>query len=200
MEERITFDSDGFRIEGLLQRSDADRAAVITHPHPLYGGDMHNPVVAGVAGAYQDKGYTTLRFNFRGTGGSQGRHDEGIGERNDVIGAIHYLRSGGAEKIELAGYSFGAWVNAHLSCGELKIERMLMVSPPVGFIAFDEVGSIDCLKLVVTGSHDDIAPAALIRKALPGWNPQARFEIIDAADHFYSGCMARLSSVLRDRL
>ena len=196
MEERITFDSDGLKIEGLLTRADSDKAAVITHPHPLYGGDMHNHVVAGMAEAYQAKGYTTLRFNFRGSGGSQGRHDEGIGERNDVIGAVEYLRSSGARRIDLAGYSFGSWVNAHLNCDEITIERMVMVSPPIGFIEFKEVGAIGCLELVVTGSRDDIAPVGPIQNALPTWNPQASFEIIKGADHFYSGYMTELSAVL----
>lgn len=200
MEERIRFESDGLEIEGLLHRAESDRAAVVTHPHPLYGGDMYNDMVAAIAAAYQGKGFTTLRFNFRGTGGSQGRHDEGIGERNDVGAALDYLRSNGAEQIDLAGYSFGAWVNAHLSCSGLKIERMVMVSPPIGFIAFDEVGSIDCLELVVTGSRDDIAPADMIHKALPGWNPRARFEIIAGADHFYSGFRGDLAAVLEDNL
>lgn len=200
MEERITFDSDGLKIEGLLKTSGSETAAVITHPHPLYGGDMHNHIVAAIAGVYQEKGYTTLRFNFRGTGGSQGRHDEGRGERNDVMGAINYLRSNGASRIDLAGYSFGSWVNAHLTCADAGIDRMVMVSPPIGFIEFKEVGAIDCLELAITGSRDDIAPAGLVQDALPGWNPEARFEVINGADHFYSGYMADLSAILEENL
>ena len=200
MEERITFSADGLEIEGLLHPSESKEAVVITHPHPLYGGDMHNPVVEAIAGAYQDKGFATLRFNFRGTGGSQGRHDKGIGERNDVIAAVDYLRERGAQRVDLAGYSFGAWVNAHLSCESASIERMVMVSPPIAFIEFTEVDSIACLELVVTGSHDDIAPMGLVQNALPGWNPQARFEIIKGADHFYGGYLADLSEVLKESL
>ena len=200
MEERITFDSDGLKIEGLLYKSETDKAAVITHPHPLYGGDMHNYIVAAIAEAYQKKGYTTLCFNFRGTGGSQGQHDEGIGERNDVIGAINYLRSNGARQIDLAGYSFGSWVNAHLTCEDIGIDRMVMVSPPIGFIGFGDVGTIECLELVITGSRDDIAPAGLVQNALPGWNPGAHFEVIKGADHFYSGYTADLAATLKDYL
>ena len=184
MEERIKFISDGLEIEGLLQSSESDRAAIITHPHPLYGGDMHNPVVAAITGAYQEKAVATLRFNFRGAGASQGRHDKGIGERNDVIAALGYLRECGFKQVDLAGYSFGAWVNAHLSCRSAAIERMVMVSPPIAFIEFADVDSIDCLELVITGSHDDIAPMGPVQNALSGWNPQARLEIIKGADHF----------------
>lgn len=200
MEERITFSSDGLELEGLLHPSDTTAAVVITHPHPLYGGDMHNPVVVAIAGAYQEKGFATLRFNFRGTGSSEGRHDKGLGERKDVIAAITYLREMGANRVDLAGYSFGAWVNAHISCQKASITRMVMVSPPIAFIEFTEVGSIDCLELVVTGSHDDIAPMGPVESALPGWNPQARFEIIKGADHFYGGYMTDLSSVLKENL
>jgi alpha/beta superfamily hydrolase len=200
MEERITFLSDGLEIEGLLQKSESDRAAVITHPHPVYGGDMHNPVVGAIAGVYQDMGYTTLRFNFRGTGGSRGRHDKGIGERKDVLAAMDYLKAGGARRVDLAGYSFGAWVNAHLSCQSAAITRMVMVSPPIAFIEFADVDAIECLELVVTGSQDDIAPMGPVQNALSGWNPQARLEIIKGADHFYSGYMPELSAVLRENL
>lgn len=200
MEARITFSADDLQLEGLLHRSESKDAVVVTHPHPLYGGDMHNPVVAAITDAYQEKGFSTLRFNFRGTGGSAGRHDKGIGERNDVIAAMNYLRENGAQRVDLAGYSFGAWVNAHLSCQSDSIERMVMVSPPIAFIEFTEVDKIDCLALVVTGSLDDIAPMGPVQNAIPGWNPQARFEVIKGADHFYGGYMAALSAILKENL
>jgi alpha/beta superfamily hydrolase len=73
---------------------------------------------------------------------------------------------------------------------------MLMVSPPVGFVAFENVNALTCLKLVVTGSRDDIAPAEHIRDLLPIWNPEARFEIIDGCDHFYFGHLQELKSIL----
>ena len=201
MEERITFSSGGKDLEGLILKTESDQAAVVTHPHPLYGGDMHNPVVAAIAGAYQGKGYTTLRFNFRGTGYSQGRHDQGRGERNDVIAAIDYLKRMGVKRVDLAGYSFGAWVNAHLKCAESGVERMVMVSPPIGFIEFNEVGTIGCLELVVAGSRDDIAPPDMLKRLITHWNPSARLEIVPGADHFFLGCyealIARLTEVIK---
>ena len=96
--------------------------------------------------------------------------------------------------------SFGSWVNAHLACNYAGIERMVMVSPPISFIEFKEVGAIGCLELVITGSRDDIAPAGLVQNALPGWNPEAHFEVIKGADHFYSGYMAELSEILNENL
>jgi len=88
MKKTTTFISDRFEIEGRLTEGDQQKAVVITHPHPLYGGDMHNNVVDTVSYAYQKNGYTTLRFNFRGVGGSQGSYSDGIGEQEDVRAAV----------------------------------------------------------------------------------------------------------------
>lgn len=197
MEEPIRFSSDGWAIEGLMDQTDSRRAAVITHPHPLYGGDMHNSVVAAIADAYRENGYTTLRFNFRGTGGSGGSHEEGVGERNDVAAAVDFVKAAGAQTVDLAGYSFGAWVNAHLTCEHTGVAGMVLVSPPIGFVDFSAVGRIDCLRLVVTGSRDDIAPVDLVSSALPFWNPRARLEIVAGADHFYSGQLPELKAILK---
>ena len=131
MEKNITLLSENFQIEGCLSRNDTDKGVVITHPHPLYGGDMHNSVVETIMQAYRQKGFTTLRFNFRGVGASQGSYADGIGEQADVRAALSHLTDLGITRLDLAGYSFGAWVNAHIMCREADIETMVMVSPPV---------------------------------------------------------------------
>ena len=102
----------------------------------------------------------------------------------------------GIKKIDLAGYSFGAWVNARAISENTEVRKMTMVSPPVSFLDFSSVGLIPCLKLVATGSCDDIAPADRIKKICSVWNQNARLEIIKDADHFYSGCLDRLESTL----
>jgi alpha/beta superfamily hydrolase len=200
VEEHITFTSESGRIEGRLGRGDPDKGVVITHPHPLYGGDMDNPVVRAIAKAFQLNGYTTLRFNFRGVGNSQGSYADGIGETDDVAAAIAYLADLAISHLDLAGYSFGAWVNASLIARSPDIENMVMVSPPVAFIDFKGIDTIDCLKLIVTGSRDDIAPPDRINQIKPKWNPHARFEIIDGADHFYRGHLDRLEEVLTSNI
>ncbi len=200
MEAKVNFSSETIIIEGLLQKNSNICSAVITHPHPLYGGNMHNNVVLAMTRAYQKMGYTTLRFNFRGVGNSQGRYDDGIGEQADVRAAIAYLADQGLRQIDLAGYSFGAWVNGHLSCREIGIANMVMVSPPLAFMGFDAVGAIGCLRLIVTGSLDDIAPPDLIRRSYPRWNAAARFEVINGADHFYGGHTDALEAVLSTNL
>jgi alpha/beta superfamily hydrolase len=196
MEKGIAFSAGSFEIEGLLCKNSDDRGVVITHPHPLYGGNMHNNVVGAIARTYQTQGYSTLRFNFRGVGSSQGSYSDGIGEQEDVRAAIAYLADLGLKQIDLAGYSFGAWVNGNISCAEDGIANMVMVSPPVAFIDFGPLGALGCLKLIITGSRDDIAPAEMIRRSYRKWNAEAQFEVIDGADHFYGGYENRLEEVL----
>ena len=196
MEEKIRFLSDGYEIEGRLEKSSLKRGVVITHPHPLYGGDMLNKVVAAIARVYRQKGYTALRFNFRGVGNSQGGHANGIGEQEDVRAAVSYLADLGIGQIDLAGYSFGAWVNALAVRDEPRLANMIMVSPPVAFIDFASISDLESLRLIVTGSRDDIAPPDLIKKSYAAWNADAQFEVINGADHFYMGYLDKLEAIL----
>jgi len=148
MEETVSFLSNGLNISGLFEKNKGVRGAVITHPHPLYGGNMHNDVVETITRAYQNKGYATLRFNFRGVGASQGMFDNGVGEQEDVRAAIVYLKEKGIEATDLAGYSFGVSVNIRAIEKAIVaeyIQQMVMVSPPMGFIDIHNVKPIDKL-------------------------------------------------------
>ncbi len=200
MEKNICFTSDGYEIEGRLEKNHGKKGVVVTHPHPLYGGNMYNDVVESILRAYLEKNYTTLRFNFRGVEGSQGTHDNGIGEQNDVLNAIEYLENLGISHIDLAGYSFGAWINATASSSGANINNLVLVSPPVGFIDFTSITAIPRLKLVISGSRDDIAPAEVIQDLISEWNTKALFEVIPEADHFYTGYLDKLSSILDQNL
>ena len=200
METTATFKSGGFEVEGSLFEGDKEKGAIVTHPHPLYGGNMQNNVVSAVSSAYQKSGFTTLRFNFRGVGRSQGSYGDGIGEQEDVRAAAAWLKDLGIRHIDLAGYSFGAWVNAQAANDGLKVDRMIMVSPPVAFIEFKDIADISSLKLIVTGSRDDIAPANMVEKSYPTWNGAAEFEVINGADHFYGGYESQLQAFLMDFL
>jgi uncharacterized protein len=192
-ETAIFFASANLQLEGMLGQESGAKGVVITHPHPLYGGDMDNPVVLAVRNAYRRKGFSTLRFNFRGVGRSQGRHDKGIGERRDVLAARAFLAGTGMAEIDLAGYSFGAWVNAEVGGG---FQRMLMVSPPLAFIDFGPPAPISNLHLIVTGERDEIAPPAMIDSIRARWNPTAPFEVIPGADHFYTGVLKTLEDTI----
>ena len=196
MEKKVCFRSGDFELEGLFENGRTTRGVVITHPHPLYGGDMHNPVVDAMCRAYRIKGVATLRFNFRGTGESEGQHDNGVGEQDDVLAALSFLTESGFQPVDLAGYSFGAWVNALMLQREGRSENLVMVSPPVAFVDFASIGRLPGLRLVVTGSRDEIAPPGVIRQMLTTWNLSAHFDIIDGSDHFYNRHTRQLEDVL----
>ncbi|MBI5550824.1 MAG: alpha/beta fold hydrolase [Desulfobacterales bacterium] len=187
MEKTIFFNDAEVRLEGRLLMASPKQAVVITHPHPLYGGDMDNGVVTAIAEAYNQEGWSTLRFNFRGTGRSSGHHEDGIGEQVDVQAAITCLKNLGFQRIDLAGYSFGAWVLAAWarSAGDHP-HRLLLVAPPVAFIDFTKM-TIPGLHHVFTGSLDDLAPPGQINLALPHWHAQARLSVIQGADHSFWG-------------
>ena len=196
VEEPVYFEALNIKIEGLFRSLPGDKGVVITHPHPLYGGNMYNNVVESLVRIYQLAGYTTLRFNFRSVGSSEGEYDNGIGEQGDVKAALHYLIQRGKKVLDLAGYSFGSWVNALAISAVDTVDRMVMISPPVAFMDFSSVGLTPQIDLVVAGSQDRIAPVKLIDKMLPTWNPRAHLEVIDGADHFYLGYTEKLESVL----
>ena len=197
-EERVFFKSNGLKIEGLINEGQTKNAVVVTHPHPLYGGDMNNNVVESVVRAYEKKGYTTLRFNFRGVGRSEGGYDEGTGEQGDVRAAVAFLGGLGKTSIDVVGYSFGAWVNAQCIESLTDVKWMVMVSPPVNFLDFSFLKYCAKIRLVIAGSADDIAPPSMIKDMIPVWNSEAEFNIIQGADHFYLGKTSEIEGIIGD--
>ena len=200
MEKKITFISEHNLLEGMLNCRSTSHGAVITHPHPLYGGDMSNPVVECLAMSFNKKNYSTLRFNFRGVGGSEGTYDEGIGEQKDILAAIHFMLDQGISSIHLIGYSFGAWVIAQLKDIPQEIEALIFVSPPVALLPYQQDLSFPLLRMVITGEEDEIAPAGLIEKSLADWNASASLKIVDFADHFFYGSFTALDKIVGDYL
>ena len=195
-EEKIKFMSQDILIEALLCLQEGQKGVVVTHPHSLYGGNMYNQVVETLVEVYQEKSFSTLRFNFRGVGRSEGSFDEGKGEQEDVRSAIEYMHERGKRDIDLAGYSFGAWVNANMEDTDSLCNIMVMISPPVAFLDFSFLSLNPKIQLVVAGGRDDIAPADKIKNVINTWNTDAHLEVIEGADHFYSGEIHSLKSVL----
>lgn len=196
MEQHIRVASGDIDLEADLRASRTGKGVVVTHPHPFYGGNMDNPVVMAAADAFWDKGYSVLRFNFRGTGKSGGRFDDGNGEQADVIAAVSFLRVKGLREIALAGYSFGSWVNCRALDRLPDIARHIMISPPVAMLDFDSVSSLPAETLIVTGSEDTIAPYSLIKSHAAEWNPEPRLRVIEHCDHFYGNALDELESVI----
>ncbi len=159
---------------------------------------MINPVVESIGLTFNRRGITTLRFNFRGTGKSEGQYENGIGEGDDILAAIRYLLDEGRTTIYLAGYSFGAWVIAHMQPSPRDVSSIIMVAPPVALLPFEKNLSMPRLDLVITGEEDEIAPVQLIEDLLPQWNRKAQFEVIDYADHFFYGSFREFEKTLGD--
>ena len=195
-EHPVHFPAGSLQLEGLLSPASGDKGVVIAHPHPLYGGNLHNNVVETLARVYRQHGFTALRFNFRGVGGSQGHYDEGEGEQEDIKAALDYLLGQGKTRLDLVGYSFGAWVSALARTAQDKVQRLILVAPPVDFCDFHNVRSLPKLTLVIAGDRDEFAPPTAIARLLPDWNSAARLEIIPGADHFYGAHTRALAAIV----
>lgn len=196
MTERIVFQAGKETLEGILEMNSPAVGMIVTHPHPLYGGTMDDPVVAAIVSSGRNKGYSLLTFNFRGVGNSTGHYENGIGEQEDVRAAVTYFGSRGIKIIHLAGYSFGTFVNAGALRSGIDVLDLILISPPVALMDFGPSSPLPGISLVITGSRDEIAPAGPIEKILPSWNPNAKLEIIPGADHFYTGYRTALTKLL----
>ncbi|MFH2046468.1 MAG: dienelactone hydrolase family protein [Pseudomonadota bacterium] len=195
-EEKIEFNTeDKINIEGMFDPGIKKHGVVITHPHPLYGGNMYNNVVEAIQSVYQKKGYATLRFNFRGVGDSSGAYEDGIGEQKDVVAAYKFFKKMGVEQIDLCGYSFGTWVNAQIK-DKIAVNTSIMVSPPVAMMKFETGLKINHLMLAVTGSEDGFAPPELVEKFVSILNGTADIKVIDGADHFFLGYEDKLAEIV----
>lgn len=171
---------------------DACAVAVLAHPHPQYGGSMHDAVLATAANVLLDHRTTCLRFNFRGVGASSGSYDQGQGEVNDVVAAAAWLR----EKypslpLWLSGYSFGASM-VWQALSRTAYERAILIAPPVGIMDFN--GSANAVQ-AIAGDRDDFVDADKFTTWLG-----ADAHLIPGADHFFSGSHAQLASTLKSIL
>ena len=180
-------------------------AAVICHPHPLFGGTMHNKVVYQAAKTLHHFGLPVLRFNFRGVGASEGKHDEGRGEVEDVLAALDFVAGEypGAPLL-LAGFSFGSWVGLRAGCQDTRVTDLIGLGLPVGDLVGDRGFSyLDACgkpKLLVNGEFDQFGPpyklTALVEKLPPHVKTQTSVAIISGADHFFAGHLPDLDRTI----
>lgn len=159
-------------------------AVVVCHPHPLYGGTMDNGIVAALVEHLARRGAATLRFNFRGVGGSEGGYGFGDGEVADTRAALALLRERSGVAPALAGYSFGAAVALRAALGESTLERVVAVAPPLALGALDALTQSTARLLVIAGEGDTYCPADALRAALP---EHAEVALLAGADHFLAG-------------
>jgi alpha/beta superfamily hydrolase len=205
-EESVTFACENLKLQGLLARPQGAArvsGAVVCHPHPTYGGSMHNNVVEAVLAAMWQAGYATLRFNFRGVGASEGEYDGGEGEALDARAAIKFIASQPgvlADRIVLAGYSFGAAVAMRVGLTEPAVAQIIAVALPVGMMASGTAGISKKPVLLVSGNSDSYSPEAQVRAVAATLGPLARVTIIAGADHFFGGYEDGLAAAIAGAL
>jgi uncharacterized protein len=197
-ESRITFPCGDLTLEGLLALPDggAPGAAVVCHPHPMYGGSMHNNVVEAVLEALWQRQFATLRFNFRGVGESEGEYEGGEGELDDVRAAVAFVAGrAGLKSVTLAGYSFGASVSLRAGLTDPAVDRLVLVALPVGLMTGPSDSSSKPV-LLVSGDRDSYSPLEPLQTLVRKLGSRARLEILAGADHFFGGYEARLSALI----
>ncbi len=190
-EEKIFFTSSGVKLEGLVNMDEALSAkggVVLCHPHPQYGGDMHNPVILAGAHAAWEAGLSTFRFNFRGVGESGGVYSDGIGETEDVQTAVEYLNKTFGERdhfLILLGYSFGAWAGLPVAIRDGRIDGMVAVAPPLEMFDFGFLKECKKKKLIIAGSQDLFCPLPRLEEWYHQIDEPKSLTIIQGADHFF---------------
>jgi uncharacterized protein len=147
-------------LEAVVRNGNRPGGVVICHPHPQYGGSMNNNVVYAVEEGFSRAGLTTLRFNFRGVGGSTGRYSDGAGETEDVLDVCSFLKEkiGGDQRLVLSGYSFGAWITGKASSSLKGPLDLFLVAYPFSAYAPPDLSDFHGRVTLVAGSYDDICP------------------------------------------
>ncbi|MGF1641618.1 MAG: alpha/beta hydrolase [Rhodospirillales bacterium] len=204
----VIFSGTEGRLEGRYHHSKRPGApiALTLHPHPLHGGTMNNRIVFVMFQAFQRRGFSVLRFNFRGVGRSQGRYDNGQGELSDAASALDWLQSinPNASRCWIGGYSFGAWIGMQLMMRRPEIGGFVSVAPPANSLDFSFLAPCPSSGLIVHGTEDELVPAAAVAKLANKLNHQKGISIdyrkIVGADHLFSGHIPEVASAVEEYL
>ena len=176
-------------------------AAVVCHPHPLFGGSMHNKVVYQAAKSLDASGLAVVRFNFRGAGLSTGSHDRGRGELDDVRAAIDFLATAyPAVLLLLAGFSFGAWVGLRVACEDARVQDLIGLGIPVNKCDFSYLQNCAKPKLFVHGANDEHGALQKVEALIPTLPEENKLVVVPEADHFFTGRLDQLDRAITDWL
>ncbi len=190
------------RLEALLNAGEPDArfAALVCHPHPLYGGTVHNKVVYRAMKAMNGLGFPVLRFNFRGAGLSQGEHDQGRGEQDDVRAALAWLRNEFKLPIIFAGFSFGSATGMKVVCGEDDVAAIISVGTPVEaegrIYSYEFLSRCTKPKLFVSGGRDQYGPREELEKVVAAAAEPKELVIVEGVDHFFEGKLPELQAAI----
>ena len=203
----IAHESRNFFLEGPVGRLEAilwtppnatpPLAALVCHPHPLFGGTLHNKVIYQTAKSLSALGLPVLRFNFRGAGLSAGTHDRGRGEQGDVRAALDFLAAQFPDTpLLLAGFSFGSWVGMRVGCEDHRVTHLIGLGVPVNNTDFSYLANCEKPKLFVHGSNDEHGAVENVKNlvaSLPGEN---RLVVVEGVDHFFVGKLDELDQAI----
>jgi alpha/beta superfamily hydrolase len=199
----FSIDGPAGRLEALLNGGspDATHAALVCHPHPLFGGTLHNKVVFHAMKALNNFGFPVLRFNFRGTGLSAGEHAHGVGEVEDVRAALNWLDSEFTLPIIFAGFSFGAAVGLRAAYSDERVRAMIALGLPAVAVEnrvydFEFLRSSTKPKLFVSGSRDQFGPAGKLEALVATFADPKKLVRIEAGDHFFEGRLREMREAI----
>lgn len=195
----LFIDGPAGRLEALLNAGSpgATHAAVVCHPHPVYGGTLHNKVVFHTMKALNSFGFPVLRFNFRSAGLSEGEHAGGADEVEDVRAALDWLDREFTLPIIFAGFSFGAAVGLRAACPDERVTALIVLGLPATAIDdrtydFEFLSSCTKPKLFVSGSRDQFAPPGKLEALVASFAETKKLVRIEAGDHFFEGRLKEL--------
>ena len=176
-------------------------AALVCHPHPLFGGTMHNKVVFQAAKALDSLGIAVLRFNFRGAGLSEGSHDRGSGEVDDVHAALEFMSTEFAgTPLLVAGFSFGCWVGLRAGCEDERVEKLIGIGAPVNSSDFSYLLKCAKPKLFVHGANDEFGDVGKVRQMVDSLSGETELVVVDRVDHFFTGRIEELGKAITEWL
>ena len=197
----VIFNGPDGRLEGRYHQSKEPNApiAIVLHPHPLHGGNMNNRVVFIMFNNFVERGFSVLRFNFRGVGRSQGAFDNGVGELSDAAYAFDWMQQFNSNSpfCWIGGYSFGALISMQLMMRRPEIEGFVSISPPAGTEDFSFLAPCPSSGLIIHGDKDTHVPLDAVKKLAQKLDGQKNISVnlstVKGADHFYKDNMDNLS-------
>jgi len=186
------------KLEALYHQGKVGQPAIVVcHPHPVYGGTMRNKVVYWIARAFEELGYSVLRFNFRGVEQSEGVWDEGVGEVDDVTAMIDWLELQNPDSpLYLAGFSFGTYAGLQAARKDTRIEKMLAVAPAVNLWSFDFMLGETRPLIIIQGTADEIVPFEQ-SKSFAQQLPHAHWFEVEGAGHFFPHHLEELQAICK---